>query len=254
MSGVALRDKRIWITGASSGIGRDLALRLAELGNIVAVSARNADALAELQAQYPDNIWPLPCDIGDKAQVAAAQAQLETHFSALDIVVLNAGTCEYVDVSQFESSLFERVHRTNFLGAVYCLEVALPLLRKGLDPYIVGVSSSVSYIGLPRAEAYGASKAALTHMLQALRAEVREEGIDVSVVSPGFVKTPLTDLNDFPMPFRISSEEAVQRIVQGMADRDYEIHFPKRFTYMLKFISILPTWLSLRICQRMVKH
>jgi short-subunit dehydrogenase len=133
------------------------------------------------------------------------------------------------------------------------IEGVLPLLRKGIKPHLVGVGSSAAYVPLPRAEAYGASKAAITYLIDTLRIDLRREGIDVSLVSPGFVKTPLTDRNDFPMPFRVTVQQASAAIRRGIARRRAEVHFPRRFTLPLKFLAWLPRTLWSRLAQSMVK-
>jgi short-subunit dehydrogenase len=130
----------------------------------------------------------------------------------------------------------------------------LPLLRQGVRPHLVGVGSSAAYLPLSRAEAYGASKAAIEYMIRTLRIDLFQENIDVSLVCPGFVKTPLTDRNDFSMPFRLSVEDASKRIRRGIDKRQLEIHFPKRFTFILKALSMIPEALWVRISQRLVKH
>jgi short-subunit dehydrogenase len=234
--------KRVWITGASSGIGKAVALEFATRGYDLVISGRNIKELDALSKTT--QAFVLPFDITNReANLQASQLLLEK-FGSIDTVFLNAGTCEYVDVKQFDSLLFERVLKTNFLGMVYGIEAALPLLRKSRFPQLVGMSSTVSYIGLPRAEAYGASKAAINNMLQSLRCDLRKENIAVSIVCPGFVKTPLTDRNDFTMPSIISAEKAANIIVNGIEEKKYEIYFPLFFSLALKFIAILPNRLS----------
>lgn len=242
----------VWITGASSGIGRELAVRLAGEGAWVFASARNAAALAELQAAH--GIEPVPCDVSDRAAVLAAAARIGERAGRLDVLVANAGTCEYLDVQAFDSALVERVFAANLFGAVYTLEAALPLLRAGRTRYIVGVGSTAAWTGLPRAEAYGASKAALHYFLESLRVDLTPEHFAVSVVAPGFVETPLTDRNDFPMPMRISVERAVDYIVDGMAARDHEIHFPPAFSRTLKALRLLPSRWRNALYQRMLRE
>lgn len=246
-----IKDKIIWVTGASSGIGRSLAVKLAEMENTVYASSRNSEPLEELAKQTP-GIIALPVDISDRESVLKAVGEIKEKHGSLDIAVLNAGICEYVDTDNFDSKLVERVMQVNFNGAVYCLEAVLPLFRKSEKPYLVGVSSTVAYVELPRAEAYGASKAALKYFLDSLRIDLRKEKIDVSVVCPGFVKTPLTDKNDFPMPMRITVEQSTDYIISGMNRRKQEIHYPKLFSYSLKILGILPKWIRNYITAKMV--
>jgi len=147
----------------------------------------------------------------------------------------------------FDAGLLKRVMDINFMGFVYGVEAALPLLREGNAPHLVGMSSTVAYTGLPRAEAYGASKAAIRYFLQALRVDLLPQKIDVSIICPGFVKTPLTDLNDFPMPMQISAETAARSIRKGMERRSHEIRFPVLFALILRVVAVLPSRLRTRL-------
>lgn len=255
MSRQDFAGRRIWITGASTGIGRAVAVELAERGAAVVASARNRQALAELVKAYPSGrVTALPLDVTDRQATLDAVQTIRQCLGGLDIAVFNAGTCEYVDVRHFDSALFERVMQTNFLSMVYGIEAVLPLLRQSSRPHLVGMSSSVAYGGLPRAEAYGASKAAIRHMLEALRIDLTPENIPVSIVCPGFVRTPLTERNEFPMPFAIEADEAARRIADGIAAKRHEIHFPKRFTLTFKLFTLLPSRLYTRLCARMVNR
>jgi NAD(P)-dependent dehydrogenase (short-subunit alcohol dehydrogenase family) len=247
-------NRRIWITGASSGIGRAVALELDRRGATIIASARNRDGLEQLAKDSgTGRVHPLPLDVTDRKATLAAAQTIRGQFNGLDIAFFNAGTCEYVDVGRFDSAMFERVMQTNFLSMVYGIEAALPLLRQSEHPHLVGMSSTVAYGGLPRAEAYGASKAAIKHMLESLRLDLAPERIPVSVVCPGFVKTPLTEKNDFPMPFAISSERAARYIADGIVAQQHEIHFPKRFSLPFKLLTLLPSRLYAKLCSMMVK-
>lgn len=237
---------KILITGATSGIGRQLALDYHDLGYEVWAVGRNPEALLELQAT---GIHTGRIDLTRREESLKWFASLES----LDLAVLNAGTCEYIDMPDFDSALFARVMRANVESMAVSIEGVLPLLRKGNRPHLVGVGSSAAYLPLPRAEAYGASKAAIAYMLDTLRITLFKERIDVSLVCSGFVKTPLTDRNDFYMPFRISVEKASQYIRNGIARRKSEIHFPKRFTYVMKLLTYMPRSLWLRLALGMTK-
>ncbi len=253
----ALPTQRIWLTGATSGIGRALALRLLDDGHRVALSARSEPALAELADGYA-NALLLPLDVSDREAVARAGERLAEVFDGLDLALLNAGTCEYLEASDFDVDLVERVFAPNFHGALYCIDTALPLLRRaraeGGRPLLAATSSAAAYLPLPRAEAYGASKAALSHFLESLRLDLHDEGIDVSLIHPGFVKTPLTDRNDFAMPLRIEADQAAEAILKGLARRRLDIHFPRRFTLLLKLMGILPPALRHRLGLRLVRR
>ena len=203
--------RRIWLTGASSGIGAQMAEALLVSGARLALSARTLEPLKALSDRYPGQVLLVPGDLTDSVQVREIGKRIAQAWGALDTVILNAGTCEYVDARQFDAALVERVVRTNLLASSYCLESALPLLRAGSQPHLVGVVSSVTYWPLPRAGAYGASKAGLRYLLESLRIDLAQENIDVTLVSPGFVDTPLTEHNDFPMPMRWPAQKAAWR-------------------------------------------
>ncbi|SHF65920.1 Short-chain dehydrogenase [Modicisalibacter ilicicola DSM 19980] len=243
--------QRIWLIGATSGIGLALARRLLDDGHRVALSARRREALEELTHGH-DQALAVPLDLTDRQSVREAGQQIDDAFAGLDLVIHNAGTCEYLDARRFDVDLIERVFATNFQGALYAIDAALPLLRRARDsdgsqPLFAAVSSASAYLPLPRAEAYGASKAALSHFLESLRLDLAGEKIDVSIIHPGFVKTPLTDRNDFSMPMRVSTDFAVEAILKGLEKRALDIHFPRRFTYGVKLMGILPPGLRRRI-------
>jgi NAD(P)-dependent dehydrogenase (short-subunit alcohol dehydrogenase family) len=245
--------RRIWLTGASSGIGAALAEQLLASGARLVLSARRVEPLQALADRYPQQVLVLPGDLGDAQQVREIGEQIAQQWGALDGAILNAGTCEYIDTQHFEAAMVERVLRANLLSASYCIEAALPLLRIGHQPHLVAVASSVTYLPLPRAEAYGASKAGLRYLLQALRIDLAAEGIDVTLVSPGFVDTPLTARNDFAMPMRWSAEKAAAHIAKRLGKRPYEIAFPGPFIAILKLLASLPTGLQLALGKRMAR-
>ena len=238
---LAQTERVIWITGASTGIGRSLALKLAGQGHKVIASARNSDALQEL-ADEDKRILPLACDITDDDGMAAAAEELARISPHLDQVILNAGNCEYLDFPNPDWAAIRRVMVVNFFGTVNCVEHALPLLREapGGNGHIVVVASQVTAAPFPRAEAYGASKAALQYFCDSLRIDLAAENIDVTVVNPGFVDTPLTQKNDFDMPFLMDVDVAAERIVRNIAGRPTRYSFPLRLSALLSLSRILP--------------
>ena len=249
------KDKRVWITGASSGIGEAVALEMAKLGAKVAISARNEAALNKVAARIgKHNALVIPIDVTDKTQNQQAVKRIEQQWGGLDIALFNAGTAEYIDIKNFDSAIFERTITTNFLSMVYGIEAVLPSLRNSTTAQLGGMSSTVSFAGVPRAEAYGASKAAIRNMLQALRIHLVQENIDVFTVCPGFVRTPLTDKNDFPMPMRVEVDDAAKIIVNGIAKKKAEIHFPKVFSWTYKLLSYLPSGLYTRLMLNTVRN
>ena len=240
--------KHVWITGASSGIGRCLAIELANRGAILALSARNEHALNYLRKEHTgkDSLI-LPFDVTDRSANHNAVKTIQDKFGKLDIAFFNAGTAEYVDIDNFDADIFERTIKTNYMSMVYGIEAVLPLLRKTGNAQLGGMSSTVAFAGVPRAEAYGSSKAAIRNMLQALRISLVQEGIDVFTVCPGFVKTPLTDKNDFPMPLMIDANKAAKIIATGITKRKAEIHFPKIFSIPYKILATLPAELYTKL-------
>ncbi len=248
-----LCNQVIWLTGGSSGIGRELAIKLAILNNIVYISARDSSMLASLVNLYPQNIIGMQGDITEKNKVEAHVQRIRQDHQHIDCLILNAGTAEYVDSNSFNNALFQRVFAINFFANVQALECALPLLRQGHGKYIVGISSSVVFAPFPRAEAYGASKAAFSYLLDSLRVDLSHEGFEISIVYPGFVKTPLTDKNDFPMPMRINANIAAEHIISGLHHRCQQIIFPWGFCFILKMCGLLPSKLRNIVMQKIRK-
>ena len=225
---------RVLVTGATSGIGLQLATDYLNDGHFVHCCGRNSAILDVLSRKYKGRCETHAFDAAILSEVKSSLHQL----NKLDVIVLNAGTCEYINASQFDAEMFERVLRTNCIGIANCLQLLIPKVTSG---GIIGLmGSSSSYLPLPRAEAYGASKAAIEYLSRTLQISLKSADIHVSYIAPGFVETPLTDKNDFPMPMRVDVKFASQMIRKGLAARTREIHFPRRFTSILKLISILP--------------
>lgn len=243
----------IWLTGASSGIGAALAKQLSATGCTLIISSRRLESLKIVQADCltPPTIMPL--DVTDKDATREVAEAIAQRFGRLDIAIFNAGDCLYLDINQFDVSIFEHMIQTNFLSAVYGVSATLPLLKKAQQPHLVLMSSSAAYLPLPRAEAYGASKAAVQYFGNTLRIHLAPFNIPVSVIYPGFVKTPLTAKNDFPMPFLISPEKAAKAIIKGIQNYQPEIRFPWRLILLLKTISKLPLFWQVGLLKKMVK-
>ncbi|MGM3172578.1 SDR family NAD(P)-dependent oxidoreductase [Dickeya lacustris] len=237
--------KRVLITGASSGIGKQLACDYADDGWEVLACGRNAQALTALN-QPGRHIQQRVFDV---SQLAQTRHHLTD--AACDLVILNAGTCEYLDGGQIEIDKIHRVFATNLFGPIYCLETLLPQLNPGARIVVIG--SLAGLVALPRAQAYGASKAALTYFAHSLRLDLSSRGIAVTVVMPGFVDTPLTQRNDFPMPMQISVQAASRAIRRGIAAGRDEIRFPCVFAWLLGLLARLPLSLQQRITRRMVR-
>ena len=239
--------KQVLITGASSGIGEQLALDYAQQGWGVYACGRNVEKLQALSTQN-SHITPLPFDVTDSGKVAEAMSKVR---GGLDLLILNAGNCEYIDDPiNFDSALFERIIKVNLVSLGYCLEHALPLIKQGGQLAIV--SSSAAFLPFPRATAYGTAKAGASYLAKTLTIELKPHNIDVSLVSPGFVKTPLTDKNNFEMPMRVTVAYASNAIIKGLAKRKKEIHFPSRFTLFLKLLAALPAPIWRAIASKML--
>ncbi len=236
-----------WLTGASSGIGRELARLLARQGHRVYVSARNAAALQALADEFPGQLIPLPCDVADDAAMARVFSSLPPALQPqwLDGLIAGAGTCEYVDLPQLDLASFRRVADVNYFGVVNACAAALPLLEAAARdasrgrPLILGICSMSVHVGFPRAEAYGSAKAAMRYFLDSLRADIGRD-IDVSVAYPGFVSTPMTAANDFPMPYCISAEVAAQQLAAALDRRRRAFGFPWQLQGLLKLAAWLP--------------
>ncbi|PLY39238.1 short-chain dehydrogenase [Pectobacterium carotovorum] len=237
--------KHVLITGASSGIGQQLALDYARDGWDVLACGRDEARLHALTATFPT----IRTTAFDMTNLADTQQALDG--VTADLVILSAGTCEYLDNGIVEAEKVRRVLTTNVIGPVNCLSVLLPLLANGSHLALVG--STASLVALPRAEAYGASKAALAYFARSLSLDLQARNITVSLILPGFVDTPLTARNDFPMPMLISVSQASEAIRRGLAKKKREIAFPLCFALLLKAISVLPQSWQRLLASRLVR-
>jgi NAD(P)-dependent dehydrogenase (short-subunit alcohol dehydrogenase family) len=232
----------VLITGASSGIGQQLAKDYAKAGSRVYACARSKNSLNSLAEESAGTIIPIVVDVSAKDEIAESFNKV----SSLDVIILNAGTCEYVDIDNFDSALFERVFQVNFFGVIYCVEILLPKLKKGGKIVIVG--SMARLLPFTRAEAYGSSKAAIDYFTKSLSVDLSDRDISVISVDPGFVKTPLTDKNDFSMPFLVNVEYASTIIIKKISKGCLYITFPRRLSWVLSFCNRLPSHMQRKIC------
>ncbi|PPR12216.1 MAG: putative oxidoreductase [Alphaproteobacteria bacterium MarineAlpha11_Bin1] len=246
----------VWITGASTGIGRALALRLAKSGSVVFASARGERKLATLANEvkdYPGSIIPLPLDVTDTAGVNKAYKNLVANKGEPDLCVLNAGTYIPIDGSIFSKEVFSKQIDINWMGVIRVLDAVIPSMVDRGSGHIAVVGSVSGYRGLRTASAYGATKAALINMCEALHMELGDYGVKVQVVNPGFIETPLTDKNDFRMPALMPVDKAAEAFYQGLKSGRFEVTFPKRFTWAVKLLRHLPYALYLPLMDRLTK-
>jgi len=244
-------DGVAWVTGASSGIGRELCLALAKRGWRVAATARSVEALEALAAEArKGEIRAFPADVTDKAAMAATVARIEDEFDRIALAVFNAGVYLPVDAPRLDVDKYEASFGVNVFGTVHGLAPLIPRMVARDSGHIAIVSSVAGYGGLPTSSAYGATKAALIHIAEALKVELDRWGVRTSLICPGFVDTPAQDDNAFPKPFIISAPEAAARIVRGLRGQAFEISFPKRFTYGLKLLHLLPAKLRLELVKK----
>ncbi len=229
------RDRRVWIVGASSGIGAALARALIARGARVAVSARNAQALHALGAAAA-----LPLDVRDATGLARAAASVQQDLGGLDLAVYCAGTYRALRADAFDLHCALEHDDINYRGALHWLAAVLPLLRAQRGAHLSIVSSVAGWRGLPQALAYGPTKAALINLAQTLSIDLHPLGIAVSVVNPGFVETPLTAQNAFAMPALLRPEQAAEAMLRGWERGQFDIHFPRRFTLWLRLLRCLP--------------
>nr|WP_316653892.1 SDR family NAD(P)-dependent oxidoreductase [uncultured Gellertiella sp.] len=246
----------VWITGASSGIGRALALRLARAGFRVAVTARSHDGLYDLQKEAGPaggSIIVLEGDVTSGADMERVIAAIEYDHGPLMLAVLNAGIYIPVNGKELHRADFEKTFAVNLSGTMHCLLSALAVMKRRATGHVAIVSSVTGYGGLPTSAAYGATKAALINLAESLKFDLDRMGIKIQLINPGFVATGATDQNDFPMPALMTAEAAAAEIHKGLARNAFEITFPKRFTYVLKAINLLPYSLYFPVIRRITK-
>ncbi len=242
--------KTAWVTGASTGIGREVALRLAKSGVQVAISARSSEKLDEL-ARIHSNIRAFPVDVASREQMSETAARIIETYGTLDLAVLCAGIWQPLRARDYDAAAAASSMSVNYLGVANALEPLIPHMITSGKGQLALVASVAGYRGLPKAAVYAPSKAAVITLAEVLRLELAAQGITVSLVNPGFVETPMTAVNDFPMPFIISADDAAERIVRGLSRGKFEIAFPLPLVVMLKILRMLPNSIYLRIASRL---
>jgi short-subunit dehydrogenase len=247
-------SKRVWIIGASTGIGAALADLLHSRKAKVAISARSADKLAAMVTRFgAARAMALPLDITKVETIKAAEAELIAAWGGYDLVVFMAGDYTAMRAWELDLKVAQQMIDVNWGGFMNGLSVVIPTFIKQKAGGIALVSSVAGYRGLPKALVYGPTKAALINLAETLYLDLKDKGLDIYVINPGFVKTPMTAGNDFEMPSLITPEQAAEEIEKGFAKGEFEIHFPKRFTNMLKMLRHLPYSLYFRAIKSSTK-
>jgi len=246
-------QKKIWITGASSGIGKALAEKFAAEGWKVAASARRKEILDKMSEH--ENIFSYPLDVTNQDQIKNSFEKIIEDFNELNLCVFSSGTYDPKLEQEINVVQNKFVMETNFFGVLYCIKAVESYFKNKKDGHISIVSSIAAYRGLPNSSGYGPSKAALTNLTESLYFDFKKYNVRISLVSPGFIKTPLTDKNEFPMPFIKSPEFAAEKMFSGLTKSNtFEIHFPKALTILLKIFRVLPYKIYLFLIDKGVKR
>ena len=248
-----MNNKVIWITGASSGIGRSLALKFANAGWVVAASARREDLLKELNSAN-QNIHSFPLDVTNIDQCKTVFKSIIEKFKDVEISVFGTGIHDPRSEKSFNLEKIREITEVNYFGTLNCINAVYDYYKNKESGQISIVSSVAGYRGLPAAGAYCASKSALSSFAESLYFEMKRRNVRVSLVCPGFIKTPMTDKNDFPMPMIKSPEFAADQMYTGLIKKTgFEIHFPKAFTFLMKFLKVLPNSIYFKIVEKGMK-
>ena len=249
-----MNKKTIWITGGSTGIGRALAIKFSNEGWNVAISARREELLNELSNQY-ENISAFPLDVTDKIKCNDVFDQIVSKYKNIDICFFSTGTWNPKKEKDIDVEQIEDVFKVNFFGTVNSIKTVEQFFKDKKSGVITIVSSIAGYRGLPNSTGYGPSKSALNNLAESLYFDFKKFNVRICLVSPGFIKTPMTDKNDFKMPFLKTPEYAVNKIYDGLINKNtFEIHFPKALTIILKILSFLPSKIYFSLVEKLTKH
>ena len=246
--------KTIWITGASSGIGKSLALKFANEGWQVAASARREDLLNQL-SESNQNISPFPLDVTSRENCEEIFEKIKNKFENIDTCFFSTGTWDPKKEKEIDIDQMKKVMEVNFFGTLNCIKAVEMYFKEKKNGNISIVSSIAGYRGLPNSTGYGASKAALNNLAESLYFDFGRYNVRVSLISPGFIKTPMTDKNQFKMPFLKTPEFAAEKIYNGLINGSrFEIDFPKELTLILKFLKILPDSVYFKLIRKLTKY
>ena len=249
-----MNKKTIWITGGSTGIGKALALKFANEGWNVAISARRENLLKEI-ADTNANISSFPLDVTDKTKCKQVFEEIKNKFGNIDICFFSTGTWNPKKEKDIDVEQIEDVFKINFFGTLNSIKAVEEYFKNKKSGKIAIVSSIAGYRGLPNSTGYGPSKSALNNLAESLYFDFGRSNVRVCLVSPGFIKTPMTDKNDFKMPFLKTVDYAAEKIFEGLTKTNqFEIHFPKQLTLILKFLKILPNSWYLSLVGKLTKY
>ena len=249
-----MNKKTIWITGGSTGIGKALAIKFASMGWNVAISARREGLLKEI-SENNKNIFSYPLDVTDKSKCLEVFNEIQKKFEDVEICFFSTGTWNPKKEKDIDVEQIEEVFKVNFFGTLNCIKAVEKYFKEKKSGIITIVSSIAGYRGLPNSTGYGPSKSALNNLAESLFFDFKRSNVRVSLVSPGFIKTPMTDKNDFKMPFLKTTDYAAEKIYDGPPNKNnFEIHFPKSLTIILKILSFLPSKIYFSLVGKMTKH
>ena len=249
-----MNKKTIWITGGSTGIGKALAEKFASKGWNVAISARRENLLKEISDSH-ENIHEFPLDVTDKIKCKEVFEQIKNKFENVDICFFSTGTWDPKKEKDIDVEQIENVFKVNFFGTLNSIKAVEEYFKNRKKGTITIVSSIAGYRGLPNSTGYGPSKSALNNLAESLYFDFKRSNVRVCLVSPGFIKTPMTDKNDFKMPFLKTTEYAAEKIYDGLINKNvFEIHFPKTLTLILKIFSFLPSTIYFGLISKMTKY
>ena len=249
-----MNKKTIWITGGSTGIGKALAIKFASKGWNVAISARRESLLKEISDEN-ENIHGFPLDVTDKLKCKEVFQQIKDKFQEIDVCFFSTGTWNPKKEKDIDVEQIEEVFKVNFFGTLNSIKSVEEYFKNKKNGIITIVSSIAGYRGLPNSTGYGPSKSALNNLAESLYFDFKRSNVRVCLVSPGFIKTPMTDKNDFKMPFLKTTEYAAERIYDGLINKNvFEIHFPKSLTLILKILSFLPSKIYFGLIGKMTKY
>ena len=246
--------KSIWITGASSGIGKSLAIKFASEGWQVAASARREDLLNQL-SDSNQNISSFPLDVTNRENCREVFEKIKNKYENINICFFSTGTWDPKKEKNIDIDQMKKVMEVNFFGTLNCIKAVEMYFKENKNGHISIVSSIAGYRGLPNSTGYGASKAALNNLAESLYFDFGRHNVRVSLISPGFIKTPMTDKNEFKMPFLKTPEFAANKIYNGLINgSSFEIDFPKELTLILKFLKILPDKIYFKLIRKLTKY